>query len=66
MAQATESQLLTVNEVADETSIPVQTLYWYRHKGTGPKCARFGKRLMYRRQDLEAWISEAFETGVAS
>lgn len=59
-------RLLTVHDLEAETGIPVGTWYNYRHKGIGPKCARIGKRLMYRRDDVDAWLDEAFETGKAS
>ncbi|GAA3698964.1 hypothetical protein GCM10022377_09970 [Zhihengliuella alba] len=60
------ARLMTIDELSEELSIPVATLYWYRHKGSGPRCARIGKRLMYRRGDVDAWLNEAFETGKAS
>lgn len=53
-------QLMTMDEVAELTRIPVNTLRFYRHKGTGPKSAKLGGRIMYRRNDVDAWIEEAF------
>lgn len=53
--------LMTMEEVSAETRVPVNTLRFYRHKGTGPKFAKIGGRLMARRQDVEAWLNAAFE-----
>lgn len=56
-------RLMTMEEVSEETRIPINTLRFYRHKGTGPKSAKIGGRIMYLREDLEAWINAAFEAG---
>lgn len=54
--------LKTMAEVAEMTSIPVNTLRYYRHLGNkGPKSALIGSRIMYREQDVIAWINEQFE-----
>ncbi len=47
---------MTVQEVSDYLQIPVATLYAYRSRGGGPKAARIGKHLRYRRADVDAWI----------
>lgn len=57
--------LMTMDEVAEVTRIGVNTLRWYRHNGTGPKGAKIGGRVMYRRTDVEAWVEDAFNTGEA-
>lgn len=40
------------------------TLRWWRHIGTGPKSFTLGRRrVMYYRDDLDAWLAEqAVET----
>lgn len=54
------AKYLTINEVSEITRVPVSTLHWYRHKGTGgPKSFRLGKRVLYAVEDVEAWIDEA-------
>jgi predicted DNA-binding transcriptional regulator AlpA len=35
---------------------PVATLRYWRHLGTGPRSFRLGRRVLYRRDDLHAWI----------
>ena len=57
----TTHQLMTMAEVAEMTRIPENTLRFYRHKGSGPKSALIGGRVMYRRADVDAWITEAFD-----
>lgn len=52
----TGGRLLTVTEVADYLQIPVQTLYLWHHKGTGPSAAKVGRHLRYRQADLDAWV----------
>lgn len=53
-------KLKTIEEVAEMTRLPVATLRWHRHCGTGPKSGKVGRRIVYREQDVEAWINEQF------
>ncbi|BCW85056.1 hypothetical protein NicSoilE8_27290 [Arthrobacter sp. NicSoilE8] len=54
-------QLLVIDEVSELTRIPVATLRYWRHQGTGPKAARLGGRLVYRKHEVIEWINAAFE-----
>ena len=54
-------RLMTMDEVSEETRIPVNTLRFYRHKGTGPKSALIGGRVMYKRTDVEEYLDAAFD-----
>lgn len=49
--------ILTVNQVSDETGVPVGTLRYWRHAGTGPESFKLGRRVVYRRSAIDAWIS---------
>src|SRR5436305_5401664 len=51
-----EPDLLTITEAADLLRAPVATLRYWRHLGTGPRSFRLGRRVLYRRNDLHAWI----------
>lgn len=51
-------QLLSVDELADYLSIPVATLYTWRHRNEGPPGFRVGRHLRYRRDDVEDWIRQ--------
>ncbi|MCT1618496.1 helix-turn-helix transcriptional regulator [Janibacter hoylei] len=52
--------LMTTAEVAEYLRIPEATLRYARHKGEGgPRSFRMGgRRVMYRRQDVDAWLME--------
>ena len=51
-----QPDLLTITEAADLLRAPVATLRYWRHQGTGPHSFRLGRRVLYRREDLHAWI----------
>lgn len=57
------NELMFIEEVAEMTRVPVNTLRWYRATGSGgPKSAKVGgRRVMYRRSDVEAWIAQGWE-----
>lgn len=52
--------LLTIAEAAQLLRAPVATLRYWRHLGTGPTSFRVGRRVLYRRADLDAWINDAW------
>ena len=55
-------ELMTIEEVSEVTRVPVPTLRWWRSTNSGgPRSARVGRRVMYRRADVEAWIEDAFK-----
>jgi predicted DNA-binding transcriptional regulator AlpA len=37
---------------------------YLRSIGQGPKSGKLGRRLVYRRSDVEAWIASAFDDAV--
>ena len=47
-------ELLTIEEVAELTRKTVSTIRWLRATGNGPKSGRLGKRVVYRRADVES------------
>ena len=51
-----DHELLTITEVAELLRTPVATLRYWRHLGIGPASFRIGRRVMYRRTDVEEWI----------
>jgi excisionase family DNA binding protein len=55
-----DGELLTVAEVAELTRLSVGTLRYWRHAGTGgPASFKLGRRVMYRRAEVEKWLDEA-------
>ena len=57
------SDLLTTEEVAVLTRKTPATIRWMKHAGTGPRCGKLGRRVVYRRADVDAWIASAFQDG---
>jgi DNA-binding transcriptional MerR regulator len=56
--------LWTVRDVAEYLQVPVQTLYFWRSTGYGPKARRIGKYLRYRPDEVVAWLDQLSD-GVA-
>jgi predicted DNA-binding transcriptional regulator AlpA len=50
--------LLTTAEVALIVRAPVSTVRYWRYIGTGPKCFKLGRRVVYWRADVNAWLAE--------
>jgi DNA-binding transcriptional MerR regulator len=55
-AAGLQPELLTIAQAAELVRAPVATLRYWRHLGTGPHSFRLGGRVLYRRDDLRAWI----------
>ena len=56
-------KLLRLPEVAELTGLPVNTLRFWRHRGTGPRSIKLGRRVVYRECDVVAWIEKQFDAG---
>lgn len=56
-------KLLSVEEVAEFLGVPVNTLYQWRHKGTGPTAFRVGRFLRYDSRDVREWLSAHASVG---
>ena len=50
--------LLLLPEVAEITRQSVDTLRWLRHRGKGPQGFRMGRRVVFRRGVVMAWIAK--------
>ncbi|NEM08889.1 helix-turn-helix domain-containing protein [Geodermatophilus normandii] len=61
---ASATALLTLTEAAAVLRTPVATLRYWRHLGIGPAGFRLGRRVLYRRDDLDRWV-EAQRTAQA-
>lgn len=56
------STLLTLAEVSEKTRVPEATLRWFRHKKAGgPRSFKVGRRVMYREEDVNAWLEEQYQ-----
>jgi excisionase family DNA binding protein len=50
--------LWTVDDVAEFLGVPVNTLYQWRYRRTGPRASRVGRHLRYDPADVRAWLNE--------
>lgn len=55
------TDLMTVDEVATFLRVPKGTLASWRYHGRGPRCFKYpgGKRVLYKREDVEAFLQSA-------
>jgi predicted site-specific integrase-resolvase len=53
--------LMNPSEVAQRIRNTTSTLAYWRHVGKGPKYAKVGRRVVYRREDVESWLAEQFD-----
>ena len=51
-----DAEYLTTAEAAELLRTPIGTMYQWRHRNEGPPAHRIGKRLLYNRDELIAWI----------
>lgn len=51
-------QLMTTQDVADYLDVPVSTIYQWRTRGIGPRAARVGRHLRWRRSDVDSWLDQ--------
>ena len=58
--------LLTTAEVAQVTRAPESTLRYWRHCGIGPRSFRVGRRVVYRRDEVDRWLRERESTEPAT
>lgn len=49
--------LLNTKEAAQRCRLSTSTLEKYRVTGDGPRFAKLGERVIYRAEDIDAWIA---------
>lgn len=52
------SKYMDTKAVSAETGIPAPTLRYWRHANLGPASFSLGRRVVYRREEVERWIAE--------
>lgn len=57
-------ELLIPTEVSEITRLPPGTLRYMQHCGTGPRSFKLGRRVVYRRDDVDAWIATQYSACV--
>jgi excisionase family DNA binding protein len=50
-----DSEFLSVQQLADRYSVPVQTVYAWRNSQTAPKALKIGRHLRFRLSDVLEW-----------
>ncbi|MGY1823757.1 helix-turn-helix transcriptional regulator [Geodermatophilus sp. SYSU D00079] len=55
---STENTFLSTTQLATELGLTPGTLRNWRVNGRGPKGARIGGHVRYRRADIDAWIAQ--------
>ncbi len=55
-------EILTASEVAEILGVSITTMYTMRIRGIGPASWHRGKRLAYRRSDVDAFLARERET----
>lgn len=50
-------EILSAREVAELLEISLTTVYTMRHRGRGPASYRRGKRLVFRRSEVEDFLA---------
>ncbi|WP_338696602.1 helix-turn-helix domain-containing protein [Streptomyces sp. Q6] len=61
MQHTLPDRYLTPVDVADLLGVPVETIYQWRRKRTGPKGFRVGRHLRYDPADVHAWVMTQME-----
>jgi predicted DNA-binding transcriptional regulator AlpA len=59
------SKLNSVEEAATKTGMSVSTLNKWRVTGFGPKFVKLGKRVLYRDEDIEAFITAGLRSSTS-
>ena len=53
------TEYMITEEVADLARTSPSTIRYYAHIGTGPKSLKVGRRRLYAREDVLAWLESA-------
>ncbi|MGW7054909.1 helix-turn-helix transcriptional regulator [Streptomyces sp. NPDC054887] len=63
MTRLLPDRYLTPVDLADLLGIPLETVYQWRRKRTGPRGFRVGRHLRYDPEDVRSWISSLVDAG---
>jgi excisionase family DNA binding protein len=53
------SDYMTTQEIAELLRTSPETVRYWRHIGRGPASFKIGRRVLYDRADVEAWVAAA-------
>ena len=57
-----DEEFMITEEVAALARTSPSTVRWWVHNDTGPKSFKVGRRRLYARSDVEAWLEAAKES----
>ncbi|MBM9434444.1 helix-turn-helix transcriptional regulator [Actinacidiphila bryophytorum] len=57
MNSALPDRFLTPPDLADLLGVPLETIYQWRRKHTGPRGFRVGRHLRYDPEEVRRWIA---------
>lgn len=64
-ASADFPELLSIPDLEQMTGIPQSTWRWMRHRGTGPKTIKIGRRVYVDKADALEWLNSHREGATA-
>jgi len=57
-AEKIGGEYLTPEDLAGLFEVPVSTIYGWRQKHYGPRAAKIGKHLRYKRAEVDRWVTQ--------
>ncbi|MBD3934602.1 helix-turn-helix domain-containing protein [Streptomyces chumphonensis] len=61
MARTLPQRYLSPVDLADLLGVPIETVYQWRRKRTGPRGFRVGRHLRYDPEDVRHWVADLME-----
>ncbi|QKW02864.1 helix-turn-helix domain-containing protein [Streptomyces sp. NA02536] len=61
MKRSLPDRYLTPVDLADFLGVPVETVYQWRRKQTGPRGFRVGRHLRFDPEDVRVWVESQME-----
>ncbi|GGO56722.1 hypothetical protein GCM10012287_50950 [Streptomyces daqingensis] len=61
MKRTLPERYLTPLDLADLLCVPVETVYQWRRKRTGPRGFRVGRHVRYDPEDVQTWVASQVE-----
>lgn len=53
---AGRTSLISIKELSAYLGVPVQTIYTWNTRGTGPRPIHVGRHVRYQWDDVDAWV----------
>lgn len=62
----THDDLMTTKDLAAYVHRPLATIYQWNSRGLGPRYIRRGRKVLYRRSDVDKWLSDGYVSASAT